>query len=41
MPNARHIARVQMVNGLVPGRLTATLRGQHVGSIIHTGARPA
>jgi molybdenum storage protein len=32
---------VQVVNGLVPGRLTAALRGQHVGSIIRTGARPA
>ncbi|HTC99185.1 MAG TPA: molybdenum storage protein subunit alpha [Bradyrhizobium sp.] len=41
MANARHIERVQVVNGLVPGRLTAALRGQHVGSIIHTGARPA
>jgi molybdenum storage protein len=41
MANARHIARVQLVNGLVPGRLTAALRGQHVGSIIHTGARQA
>jgi molybdenum storage protein len=39
MANARHIERVQVVNGLVPGRLTAALRGQHVGSIIHTGAR--
>ena len=36
---ARHIARVQVVNGLVPGRLTAALRGEHVGTIIHTGAR--
>ncbi|WP_426614809.1 molybdenum storage protein subunit alpha [Bradyrhizobium sp. McL0616] len=41
MANARHIARVQVVNGLVPGRITAALRGQHVGSIIHTGAKPA
>jgi molybdenum storage protein len=41
MTNARHIARVQVVNGLVPGRITAALRGQHVGSIIHTGAKPA
>jgi molybdenum storage protein len=41
MANARHIARVQVVNGLVPGRLTAALRGQHVGTIIQTGARPA
>jgi molybdenum storage protein len=40
MANARHIERVQVVNGLVPGRITAALRGQHVGSIIHTGARP-
>jgi molybdenum storage protein len=40
MATARHIERVQVVNGLVPGRLTAALRGQHVGSIIHTGARP-
>ena len=38
MANARHIERVQIVNGLVPGRLTAALRGQHVGSIIRTGA---
>jgi len=41
MATARHIERVQVVNGLVPGRLAAALRGQHVGSIIHTGARPA
>jgi len=38
MANARHIERVQVVNGLVPGRLTAALRGQHVGSIVRTGA---
>jgi molybdenum storage protein len=36
---ARHIERVQVVNGLVPGRLTAALRGEHVGTIIHTGVR--
>ncbi len=41
MATARHIERVQVVNGLVPGRLTAALRGEHVGTIIHTGARPA
>jgi len=41
MANARHIEHVQVVNGLVPGRLTAALRGQHVGSIIYTGARSA
>ena len=36
--NARHIERVQLINGLVPGRLTAALRGEHVGTLIHTGA---
>jgi molybdenum storage protein len=41
MATARHIEHVQVVNGLVPGRLTAALRGEHVGTIIHTGARPA
>ena len=41
MAIARHIEHVQVVNGLVPGRLTAALRGQHVGSIVHTGARSA
>jgi molybdenum storage protein len=40
MATARHIERVQVVNGLVQGRLTAALRGEHVGTIIHTGARP-
>src|SRR5262245_42138496 len=41
MATARHIERVQVINGLVPGRLTAALRGEHVGTIIHTGARGA
>jgi len=41
MATARHLERVQVVNGLVPGRLTAALRGEHVGTIIHTGACPA
>jgi molybdenum storage protein len=40
MANARHLERVQIVNGLVPGRLTAALRGEHVGTIIKTGAKP-
>ena len=39
MATARHLERVQVVNGLVPGRITAALRGEHVGTIIHTGAR--
>lgn len=38
MANARHLEHVQVVNGLVPGRLTASLRGEHVGTIIRTGA---
>jgi molybdenum storage protein len=38
MATARHIERAQVVNGLVPGRITAALRGEHVGTIIHTGA---
>lgn len=37
MDNAKHIAKVQVVNGLVPGRLTAALRGEHVGTIVRTG----
>jgi molybdenum storage protein len=40
MANARNLERVQIVNGLVPGRLTAALRGEHVGTIVHTGAQP-
>jgi molybdenum storage protein len=40
MTTARHIERVQVVNGLVAGRLTAALRGAHVGTIIRTGAPP-
>lgn len=40
MANARHLERVQVINGLVPGRLTAALRGEHVGTIIRTGVRP-
>lgn len=38
MANARHLKRVQVVNGLVPGRITAALRGEHVGTFIKTGA---
>ncbi|SER27635.1 molybdenum storage protein [Azotobacter beijerinckii] len=41
MATARQLERVQVVNGLVPGRLTAALRGEHVGTIIRTGARSA
>lgn len=38
MAHARHLRRVQVVNGLVPGRLSAALRGEHVGTLIHSGA---
>jgi molybdenum storage protein len=41
MATARDIDRVQVVNGLIPGRLTSALRGDHVGTIVRTGARPA
>lgn len=40
MANARHVSQVQLVNGLVSGRLTAALRGDHVGTIIRTGLNP-
>ena len=39
MTNARHLSHVQMINGLIPGRLTEALRGEHVGTIIHTAER--
>jgi molybdenum storage protein len=38
MGNAKHLKTVQVVNGLVPGRLTAALRGEKVGTVIRTGA---
>jgi molybdenum storage protein len=41
MATARHLERVQIVNGLQPGRLTAALRGEHVGTILRSGAHPA
>lgn len=39
MASARHLRQVQVVNGLVPGRLTAALRGEAVGTIVRTGAQ--
>ncbi|MFA5984072.1 MAG: hypothetical protein WC782_08655 [Methylococcaceae bacterium] len=36
MLTARHLQHVRVVNGLVPGRLTAALRGENVGTLIHT-----
>ena len=41
MANARHLERVQVINSLVPGHLTAALRGEHVGTLIHSGIKPA
>ncbi|WP_294535281.1 molybdenum storage protein subunit alpha [uncultured Rhodoblastus sp.] len=41
MATARHLEHVQIVNGLKAGRLTAALRGEHVGTIIRTGASKA
>lgn len=32
--NARHVQRVQIVNGLVPGQLSAALAGEDVGTVI-------
>ncbi|MGD9658854.1 MAG: molybdenum storage protein subunit alpha, partial [Methylocystis sp.] len=40
MGTARYLEHIQVVNGLVPGRLTAALRGEHVGTIVHTSAPP-
>lgn len=37
MANARSLERVQVINGLHPGRLTAALRGEHVGTMIQSG----
>ena len=39
MATARNLRQVQLVNGLAPGRLTAALRGEHVGTIIRCAAR--
>ncbi len=32
--DARNLKRIQIVNGLVPGQLTAALRGEDVGTVI-------
>ncbi len=34
MGNAKHVTHLQVVNGLVPGRITAALRGEHVGTLV-------
>jgi molybdenum storage protein len=38
---ARHVRRIQIVNGLVPGQLTAALRGDDVGTVILKGSAPS
>jgi len=37
MANARTLSHIQVVNGLVPGRIVGALRGEHVGTIIRCG----
>jgi len=36
MTAAKHIDQIQIVNGLVPGNVLRALRGEHVGTIIHS-----
>ena len=37
MGRAKNVREIQIVNGLVPGNITRALRGEHVGTTIHTG----
>ena len=36
-PDARHLERIQIINGLVPGNLTRALAGEDVGTVIDEG----
>ena len=36
MAAAKHLEQIQIVNGLVPGNVLRALRGEHVGTIIHS-----
>jgi len=36
MDAAKHLDQIQIVNGLVPGNVLRALRGEHVGTIIHS-----
>jgi molybdenum storage protein len=36
MAAAKHLDQIQIVNGLVPGNVLRALRGEHVGTIIHS-----
>jgi molybdenum storage protein len=35
MINARHMRKLQIINGLKKGNITRALAGEHVGTIIH------
>ena len=36
MTAAKHLDQIQIVNGLVPGNVLRALRGEHVGTIVHS-----
>ena len=36
MAAAKHLDQIQIVNGLVSGNVLRALRGEHVGTIIHS-----
>ena len=36
MAAAKHLDQIQIVNGLVPGNVLRALRGEHVGTIVHS-----
>ena len=36
MAAAKHLEQIQIVNGLVPGNVLRALRGEHVGTIVHS-----
>jgi molybdenum storage protein len=36
MAVAKHLEQIQIVNGLVPGNVLRALRGEHVGTIVHS-----
>lgn len=36
MQRAKHVKQIQIINGRTPGNITKALRGEHVGTIVHT-----
>jgi molybdenum storage protein len=36
MTAAKHLEQIQIVNGLVPGNVLRAMRGEHVGTVIHS-----